>query len=79
MRAAAVSPAIREADPPAVYRLWRSCERHNVLWWAGGLANQPKFLMMEFEACRRGLDSHTGYEESIIKAIKAYQDATGSA
>ena len=36
---------------PRVYSIWLRCERRNVLWWDGALANQPYVLMLEFEVC----------------------------
>jgi prepilin-type processing-associated H-X9-DG protein len=34
-----------------VYSIWLRCDRRNVLWWDGALANQPHVLMLEFDVC----------------------------
>jgi len=51
MRKAALLPGNVDAEMPEPYRLWRICKRWNKLWWAGGMADQPHILMMEFAVC----------------------------
>ena len=49
------------AEMPEVYRLWRMCKDSNVLFWPGGMADQPRILMMEFQACERATRQVTKY------------------
>ncbi len=37
---------------PDCYLMYRDCADWGRLWWEGGLADQPHFLMLEFTACR---------------------------
>ena len=73
MRKAALTPTQSDTRMPPVYRLWRLCENNNKLWWRGGMAAQPKLLMMEFEACRRAWEGLQSYVGDIHKTI-AEQD-----
>lgn len=37
---------------PDVYLIYRDCVDWGKMWWDGGMADQPHFLMLEFAACR---------------------------
>ena len=39
---------------PEVYTTYQQCKTWGKLWWDGGIADQPYFLMMEFDACAAG-------------------------
>lgn len=56
MRRKGLSPLKPDAEMPEPYRLWRACERHNTLWWSGGISNQPYIMMREFAACEVASD-----------------------
>lgn len=51
MRKQALIPTNMDAEMPEVYRLWRTCKEWNTPWWDGGLAAQPRLLMLEFSVC----------------------------
>lgn len=66
----ALIPAASDAPMPPVYRLWRLCEDNKARWWTGGMANQPQFLMMQFDVCRRAqtaFDKYLARVQTIIK------------
>jgi hypothetical protein len=46
-------PINMAAEMPEVYRLWRMCKDTGMPFWDGGFADQPRILMMEFQACER--------------------------
>lgn len=69
MRAAAMIPSGGATSQPLAYRLWRSCQNNNCLWWDGGMANQPVVLMMEFAVCKRAMDDYQSYVDSVMSAI----------
>ena len=50
----AVFPNGQPEDVPDVYVMYRDCADWGRLWWEGGIADQPHFLMLEFTACRTG-------------------------
>jgi hypothetical protein len=47
-------PKGRPDQMPGVYFLYKSCKNSGHLWWPGGVADQPFFLMQEFDACANG-------------------------
>jgi len=51
MRKAGLMPIEPNAEMPEPYRLWKTCKRHNTLWWSGGISNQPYVMMREFAVC----------------------------
>jgi hypothetical protein len=51
MRKKGLTPMKPDAEMPEPYRLWKACERHNTLWWSGGISNQPYVMMREFAVC----------------------------
>lgn len=69
MRKAAMIPSGSNVNQPPVYRLWRSCQSANCLWWDGGIANQPVVLMMEFAVCRKVTAEHSGYVTSVLNIV----------
>lgn len=74
-------PALKVEMPPA-YRLWRLCQDNNTLWWDGGMAAQPRVLMMEFEACRHASNEFASYLDDmkrIIQDAQARQQSMGKA
>lgn len=67
MRECGLLPQESEAEMPEPYRLWRACQRHDTLWWSGGISNQPYIMMLEFQACE--------YARAIFdEQVKNYQD-----
>jgi len=69
MRKKALSPFNPEVEMPVVYRLYRRCANHDVLWWDGGLANQPHILMIEFEACEIGENNWKEQRKNIERIL----------
>ena len=69
MRAAAMIPSGTGGRQPLAYRLWRSCQNNNCLWWDGNMANQPVVLMMEFAVCKRASDDYANYADSVMNII----------
>ena len=65
LRREALMPGNMKAEMPEPYRLWRACERHNKLFWDGGIADQPHILMMEFSACERATQSFQKHIEKL--------------
>ena len=55
-------PINMAAEMPEVYRLWRMCKDSNVLFWPGGMADQPRILMMEFQACEHASRQATKWQ-----------------
>jgi hypothetical protein len=49
---AALFPKGEPDGVPDVYLMYRDCVDWGRLWWEGGMADQPHFLMLEFTACR---------------------------
>jgi hypothetical protein len=52
MRQFALVPANANAQMPEPYRIWTQCKSNDMLWWSGGIADQPHILMREFNRCR---------------------------
>ncbi len=48
----AVFPNGKPDGVPDCYLMYRDCVDWGRLWWDGGMADQPHFLMLEFTACR---------------------------
>lgn len=51
LRQSGLVPSKPDADMPEPYRIWKSCQRNNALWWSGGISNQPYVMMHEFAVC----------------------------
>lgn len=66
----------KRAEQPEQYRLLRRCG--NRRWWAGGYADQPHYLMIEFDACsaaERDFDIYLTNIASILGATGGNQDS----
>ncbi len=48
----AVFPNGKPDGVPDCYLMYQDCVDWGRLWWDGGMADQPHFLMLEFTACR---------------------------
>lgn len=69
MRQNAMLPAGVVGGLPDVYRLWRLCRKHNTLWWDGGIAQQPHFLMLEFEVIDQAHEAIESYQKSVFDIL----------
>lgn len=74
MRQQGLIPLELDAEMPEPYRLWKTCERHNTLWWSGGISNQPYVMMREFAVCEI---ASSEFEEQIGNYRKILQGKHG--
>lgn len=69
LRKAGLNPLNPDAEMPEAYRLWRTCERHDTLWWSGGISNQPHVMMLEFSACEMASNTFDDQLANIKKIL----------
>ena len=54
---------------PDVYLMYRDCVDWGRLWWDGGIADQPHFLMLEFSACRAAEHDFTTIDLPYLEGL----------
>jgi len=69
MRREGLLPSSGAGQLPDSYRTWATCQRLNVLWWDGGLANQPYVLMVEFEVCEMVQHRFASYLKNVNQIL----------
>ncbi len=71
MRQKGLLPQEQDSKMPEPYRIWQACERHNALWWSGGVSNQPYVMMQEFAACQIAQDT---FDRQVANYKRILQD-----
>ncbi len=65
----AVFPNGEPDGAPDVYFMYRDCVDWGRLWWEGGMADQPHFLMLEFSACRAAEHEYAAIDLPYLDGI----------
>ena len=63
-------PSKPDAEMPEPYRIWKTCQRHDTLWWSGGISNQPHIMMLEFAVCEIADDAFDNQLRNIKNILR---------
>jgi len=58
-----------EGEQPEPFKILRMLRNFNTGYWAGGLADQPYFLLMEMNAAERGERKHLMRKAANLKGL----------
>ena len=78
LRQVGLTPSKPNAEMPEPYRLWRACQRHNSMWWSGGVSNQPYIMMHEFATCEIASNIFDEQIQNYREIINAHANRAGS-